>query len=173
MGAMCQTVAEFIKEDPVTIRSLQSARAAAKLMRDRGTAFLVVLDGEGVLGVVTSLDLAVRVLAANETGAMRIDAACTLHPLVAAPADPLEDVLEQMQERGVVAVPIVEDGQLVGVFSADDVGAVPVVADSASEPREPVVTAPTLPGNVRTLLTGKALPTSKPEQEPALAHASA
>lgn len=157
-------VAEFISGNPVTIRSAQSARAAAKLMRDRNTEFLVVLDGEDVLGVITAQDLAVRVMAENGAGHMRIDAICTRDPLVASPTDSLVDVLDRMRERDVGAVPVVEDGHLVGVFSIDDLG---TVRDRTSEhevglvPSGPLLTAPALPENVRALPTGKTAPVAK------------
>ncbi|TRY18358.1 CBS domain-containing protein [Tessaracoccus rhinocerotis] len=174
-------VAEFISANPVTIRAAQSARAAAKLMRDRKTEFLIVLDGEDVLGVITAQDLAVRVMAENGAGHMRIDAICTRDPLVASPTDPLVDVLDRMRERDVGAVPIVEDGRLVGVFSIDDLGTVrdrpdaapATPAPSADAAPQPVVVSAMLPGNVRTLPTAKNLPVAKSAPSPPRTDASA
>ncbi|GAB3815809.1 hypothetical protein GCM10028820_14010 [Tessaracoccus terricola] len=155
------SVAEFISGNPVTIRAAQSARAAAKLMRDKQTEFLVVLDGENVVGVVTPHDLATRVLAPSGTGDMRIDQVCTREPVTASPSDSLLDVLDVMRERQIGTVPIVEDGRLLGVFSIDDLG--------TERDRGPVEATPelgqaaevVLPGNVVSLPTGPARPSAK------------
>lgn len=167
------SVADFISGKPVTIRAAQSARAAAKLMRDNQTEFLVVLEGEEVVGVVTPHDLASRVLAASGTGDMRIDAVCTRDPLTASPAEDLVDVLNRMRERDVATVPIVAAGRLVGVFSIDDLGTDrdrgPVELTPQPEKGDAVV----LPGNVVSLPTGSARPSAKPAAQVPSTNASA
>lgn len=167
------SVADFISANPVTIRAAQSARAAAKLMRDNQTEFLVVLEGEDVVGVVTPHDLATRVLAASGTGDMRIDAVCTRDPLTAGPDEDLVAVLDRMRERDVATVPIVAEGRLVGVFSIDDLGTdrdrVPV--EVKPEPEKAAAVA--LPGNVVSLPTGPARPSAKSAEQVPSTNASA
>jgi Zn-dependent protease/CBS domain-containing protein len=81
--------------------------------------FPVVADGV-VVGVLTRRDL-LKVLAergeqATVGSAMRRDF------LVAAPDTPVDEALARLQECGCHAIPVVRDGQLLGVLTLDNVG---------------------------------------------------
>ncbi|MGQ4646480.1 CBS domain-containing protein [Lyngbya aestuarii] len=63
--ALGQTVGEVMSNDPVTIKSDQPLRKAAKLMQEKSIRRLAVTDNAGqLIGVLTSGDI-VRVMAAE------------------------------------------------------------------------------------------------------------
>jgi signal-transduction protein with cAMP-binding, CBS, and nucleotidyltransferase domain len=116
------TVADHYCKDVATIPGEVTVRDAADTMEARAVGSLVVLrDGEPV-GIVTDRDLLERVVAdGKDAGAMPVSDVMS-HPLqVARPEDPLERVVELMSAKGIRRVPVVRDGELLGIVALDDV----------------------------------------------------
>jgi CBS domain-containing protein len=83
---------------------------------------VLVMD-QGVLkGIVTDRDLNCRVVAAGldpvKTTAQDV---MTPDPVFATEKDEVEDLLRIMRDQGIRRVPLVEDGEVVGLMSLDDV----------------------------------------------------
>jgi CBS domain-containing protein len=116
------TVAEHYLKDVATIPGEATARDAADAMRARAVGSLVVLrDGEPV-GIVTDRDLLERVVADGKDAGATSTAEVMSQPLqVAGPEDPLDRVVELMSAQGIRRVPVVRDGELVGIVALDDV----------------------------------------------------
>jgi CBS domain-containing protein len=102
----------------------ETARAAARRMRDARVGTLVVVDGQmRPSGVITDRDLTVRVLAAG-----RDPDATPLRELMSQPPDcasealPIEEALSLMAASSSRRLVITDDaGKLVGILALDDV----------------------------------------------------
>jgi CBS domain-containing protein len=116
------TLAEHYQKDVATIAGEVTVREAADAMKARAVGSLVVLrDGEPV-GIVTDRDLLERVVAEGKDAGTTSTADVMSQPLrTASPADPLDRVVELMSARGIRRVPVVRDGELVGIVALDDV----------------------------------------------------
>jgi CBS domain-containing protein len=116
------TLAEHYQKDVATIAGEVTVREAADAMKARAVGSLVVLrDGEPV-GIVTDRDLLERVVAEGKDAGATSTADVMSQPLrTASPADPLDRVVELMSARGIRRVPVVRDGELVGIVALDDV----------------------------------------------------
>lgn len=130
---MATTVAELMTPDVITIRARQSVRAAAKLMALHQTDYLVVVDEERVVGVVTARDLITRAYARGDQGVGLVREACTVNPLLASTDDSATDLLLRMRRRCLRRVPVVDvDGHgLVGILCDADL---PILAPVPVEP---------------------------------------
>ncbi|MCC2594343.1 CBS domain-containing protein [Tessaracoccus sp. OS52] len=104
----------------VTIRANQSVRAAAKLMKANHTGFLVVIEDDHVVGVVTARDLVERIFAQGGSGDDTVRKACSEDLLSACPEDDLPAFIGLIHAKGLHRAPVLSDGQLVGVVSIDD-----------------------------------------------------
>ena len=111
----------------VTVRPHESVRRAAQLMSAHGIAHVLVTDPESdrPLGVVSTLDVA-RVLAGGVEGppgdrsAMRVDQLMST-PVVTVPPDlALKEVARLLAEHRISGVPVVRDGEVLGVVSEED-----------------------------------------------------
>ena len=107
----------------------QSIGETARIMRDTQVgAVLVVNDGQ-LTGVVTDRDLVVRGLAEGQGPDAPVGPLCT-GELVGVAADAAVEQAERlMREHAVRRLPVVTDGEVVGIVSMGDL-AVSVDADS-------------------------------------------
>lgn len=83
---------------------------------------VVVVDGGKPVGIITDRDIAVQVVAAERDPEKTSAADVMSKDLVTATREhDMTEVLRLMRERGIRRLPLVEDGQLVGLVSLDDV----------------------------------------------------
>ncbi len=117
-------VREWMSTPVIAISSGTSVIAALRVMELNGVRRLPVLSGDALAGIVTREDLhallghgegMAREVEAPVEGAMR-------SPVVTAmPDDTLERAAEQMLEREISGLPVVESGRLVGMLTESDV----------------------------------------------------
>jgi CBS domain-containing protein len=95
----------------------------ADLMDRHSVGCVVVVDGSGKpLGIVTDRDLVSRVVAAGREAEKTTAGEVMSADLFSVDArEPLAQVLEQMRERGVRRVPVLEAGRVTGIASLDDI----------------------------------------------------
>ncbi|MCL4675703.1 MAG: CBS domain-containing protein, partial [Pararhodobacter sp.] len=113
-------VVDLMARNPICISPDESVAEAARRMRDNHISSLAVTT-DGVLhGIVTTRDLAARVLAEGLGGETRVGAVMTADPLVLSPDALGSDILHTMMERRIGHVPVVQDGKLKGIVTQTD-----------------------------------------------------
>jgi CBS domain-containing protein len=122
-------ISDIMTPAPVGVYYSQSIGEAARIMRDTQVgAVLVVNDGQ-LAGVVTDRDLVVRGLAEGEGPDSPVGPLCTGDLVgVAADAD-VTQAERLMREHAVRRLPVVSEGQVVGIVSMGDLA---VSADAGS-----------------------------------------
>lgn len=120
----------WMKENPITITADQTVAAARTCMKDNHIRRLPVVDEEGgLIGILSRQDLAeTRPPATGSQDApvplaptTTVEAIMTTSPLVAEPMTPLETVAQRMRRHKIGAMPVVQDGKLVGIITESDV----------------------------------------------------
>ncbi len=103
----------------------ENVRAAAKMMRDRKIAAVVVMEADKLVGIITERDMTCRVIAAglNPDTAVARDI-MTANPDTLSPDDTASDALNMMRERNYRHLPVVKDDRVVGMVSVRDLYAV-------------------------------------------------
>jgi len=107
----------------VCVRPDASVAELLDLLAEHGIGAVVVsADGAAVDGIVSERDV-VRALRTGGAALLQspVSAVMTSDVAVAAPADPLEDLMRLMTERRIRHVPVVADGRLCGIISIGDV----------------------------------------------------
>jgi CBS domain-containing protein len=97
---------------------------AAHEMRASGAGGLPVLDadGRGCAGILTERDIVIRVLAEErEARATIVRDVATLEPVTCDPDAELDAAFELMRRHEVQHLPVLEDGEVVGVISLADI----------------------------------------------------
>jgi CBS domain-containing protein len=106
---------------PVCMAATESASAAAKAMKDRGTGTVLVVAGGRLDGLVTDRDITIRVLAENRDPlTTRLGEICTTDLAVLSPDDDVQEAIRLVRERAVRRLPVIADGIPVGVVSVGD-----------------------------------------------------
>jgi CBS domain-containing protein len=115
-------VGELMARDPVTCHAGDTVRSVAQRMRDARISSVGVTAADGeLIGLVTTRDLANKVLAEGLSGDTPVSAVMT-GALVTLPPSALgSDVLNLMLERRIGHLPITEAGRLVGMITQTDI----------------------------------------------------
>jgi CBS domain-containing protein len=105
----------------LTAAATLSVSEAATAMRDAKVGAIMVVNGPRLVGIFTERDALYRVLAAGKDPRRTTLAdVMTVNPATIEADLPFGQALHIMYERGFRHVPVVEDGQLVGMVSARD-----------------------------------------------------
>ena len=115
---------EAVRHAPVELPVDATIGEAARLMDDRAVGAVVVVDQEGgrPVGIVTDRDLVIQVVARGlDPKSVKVADVYTEKPVVATPEEPLDQALQRMAEEQVRRLPVVSDGELVGMLAQADV----------------------------------------------------
>jgi CBS domain-containing protein len=98
-----------------------SIQQAAREMRDRKVGSLIACDHGEIKGIITDRDIVTRAIAdgASPTDAKVADV-CTTEVATIGPSESVERAIEFAHERHVRRLPVVENGQPIGVLSLHD-----------------------------------------------------
>jgi CBS domain-containing protein len=108
--------------DVITIDEALTLREAANLMDSHGIGALLVRDGHGrTVGVLSERDI-IREVALNGEAALTrpVAGAIVSAFLTAAPDDLIDTVMVRMTDRRVRHLPVLDQGQVVGIVSIGD-----------------------------------------------------
>lgn len=90
-------------------------------MTDKKIGGLIVMNGEKLIGIFTERDALSRVLAAGrDPRGTTVSEVMTKNPYCVSPQMSVADAMEVVTERRFRHLPIVEDGQVLGVLSSRD-----------------------------------------------------
>jgi CBS domain-containing protein len=122
-------VSDIMTPAPVGVYYSQTIGETARIMRDTQVGAVLVVNEGTLAGVVTDRDLVIRGLAEGEGPDSLVGPLCSGDLIgVAADADVVQ-AEQLMREHAVRRLPVVSDGQVVGIVSMGDL-AVSTDADS-------------------------------------------
>ncbi len=132
-------VAAILQAHPrpvITISPQATAIQAAQLMNGEHIGALVVVDNQRVVGVFTERDMLNRVVAAGkDPAATPINDVMTREPICCRPDSTRAECEAVMRRRRIRHLPVVDDGDLVGMISVHD-----LLEDMAHEQAETIHT---------------------------------
>ncbi|MFA9444399.1 CBS domain-containing protein [Egicoccus sp. AB-alg6-2] len=128
---MATKIRDLMTTDPIVCDTSTTAAEAARRMRDSDVGDVLVEEDGTLRGIVTDRDIALRVVADGTDGdEITIGEICSGDLVTVSPDDDLGDAVNVLREHHVRRVPVVEDGNAIGVLSIGDL-AVTLDPDSA------------------------------------------
>lgn len=122
---------------------------AAVLMKEHNVGCVPVVEGKKLVGLVTDRDLVIRGIAERHSGSNQITEVMTTDCLVGKPDMTVDEAAEMMASKKVRRLPVVENGELVGIVAIGDLAVRNKFEDEAgqalskiSEPARPTDSAP-------------------------------
>lgn len=100
----------------ITVRPDTSVRALAALLSERRISGVPVLEGQQLVGIVSEADL-LRRRGAGQPPARRARDIMTREVETVAPGTPVADIAALLEGRGIKRVPVLQQGQVVGIVS--------------------------------------------------------
>lgn len=122
---MAVTLKDFMTmEDVLTIEPSITLTAAAQAMRGRNVGAAVVVDGGRVSGIFTERDLLRAIADGSQPGAATVAQHMTPDPITLPSDHSPSEAAQIMTERRFRHIPVIDDGELVGIVSIRDLVAV-------------------------------------------------
>ena len=108
-------------DEVITIGRNASVFDAIKLMADRAVGSLLVMDGNALVGIVTERDYARKViLKGRASDSTEVGDIMTTELVTTSASQTVRDCMTLMTEERIRHLPVVEDGQVIGLISIGD-----------------------------------------------------
>lgn len=118
---MPQKIREVMTENPVTLALTTTLDDGARRMRDEAIGDVLVGDGGELRGLVTDRDIVVRAVAeGRDVTTATLGDVCSADLVTIAPSDSVDDAVRLMTQHAVRRVPVVQDGQAIGIVALGD-----------------------------------------------------
>lgn len=115
------TVQSIARESVVTVGVDESVDAVVDIMEEQNVGSVVVVDDGRPVGMLTDRDIVVDVLGADADPATTTVGDVMSGDLITVDADiGVLDLFRELSEAGVRRVPVIDDGDLVGIVTLDD-----------------------------------------------------
>jgi CBS domain-containing protein len=108
--------------DVWTISKDSTVLDALKLLAEKQIGSLVVMDGNTLAGIFSERDFARKVgMTGRPPEAVRVQEVMSGNVTTVGPNQSVQDCMELMTEKHIRHLPVIEDGQLVGILSIGDI----------------------------------------------------
>lgn len=125
-------VKDIMSKDVACVRSDDSIERAAQLMRQYNCGSIPVCTQDKLIGIVTDRDIAVRSVASGQDVTdQRVCDIMTDSVVFANPDLDVKDAATLMSDRQIRRLPVVEDGNLVGIVALGDISLEPSYQNNA------------------------------------------
>ena len=105
-----------------TLSPSDSVRDAVRVMAERKIGAVLIKRDDKLAGIFTERDVLTRIVDAGlDPDTTKLDDVMTADPDTLAPSDRAMDALMKMSTRGYRHLPVVDEGQLVGIVSIRDI----------------------------------------------------
>ncbi|HUC05807.1 MAG TPA: CBS domain-containing protein [Acidimicrobiales bacterium] len=105
---------------PVTVPPQSRLEEAAQLMAEHEVGSLLVVSGGELIGIVTDRDIAVRGVGRGLPGTSTVEAVMTAGPTTIDGSADIHDAFRMLKDHDVRRLPVLEDGDLAGIITLDD-----------------------------------------------------
>lgn len=132
-------VREIMTTEVATAQPDSTLEEVASMMKEEDTGAIPVLDEDELVGIITDRDIVVRCIAegkdATETN---VEDILSEDLVTISPDDDVEEAARLMSERQIRRLPVVEEGELIGMISLGDIAVKEVDEEPATAALEGV-----------------------------------
>ncbi len=114
-------VRDVMTQASITETASDTLRAAAERMWRQQTGSLLISEGGRLAGIITERDLLRAVALGADPETSTVDEAMTSEVFTVPPNMPLHEAAREMATRWIRHLPVVQDGELLGVISMRDI----------------------------------------------------
>ncbi len=128
-----KTVKEIMTTDCITATLQDNLYELAVMMKNNDIGFVPIVEGKKLMGVVTDRDLVIRGLAEKQAGSTEVAKVISSEVQTIAPTASVDEASEVMARHQIRRLPVVENGDLLGIVAIGDMAVRDIFADEAGE----------------------------------------
>lgn len=128
-----RTVNEIMTTDCVTATLQDNIYELAVKMKQHDIGFIPVVEGKKLIGVVTDRDLVIRGYAAKHSGSTAVEEVITKDVDTITSDTTTDDAANLMASKQIRRLPVVDNGELVGVLAIGDLAVREIFVNEAGE----------------------------------------
>lgn len=131
-----RTIKEAMTRNPITVTPMDNIYEVAVIMKDNDTGFVPVVDSSDskkLIGVITDRDLVLRGYADKHSGSSSVEQVMSTNIRTATEDMSVDEAIELMASEQIRRLPVVQDGNLVGVVSIGDLAVRQNYVDEAGQ----------------------------------------
>jgi len=116
------TVREMMTKKVITMEPDQPIIEAAKLIKAKNIGSVVVVDKGMVIGILTESNFVRIIVEGHDPSTTRVKEVMSTPVVTCSPDTPAPEIAKIMRNKRVRHIPVVENGNLVGIVSSFDFG---------------------------------------------------
>lgn len=124
---------DIMTTDCATVTLKDNVYEAAVKMKQEDTGFIPVVEGNKLIGVLTDRDLVIRGFAAKKEGSTAIKEVMSDRVVSISPEASVDEAVKLMSKEQIRRLPVVENGDLIGIVSIGDLAVRDKFEDEAGE----------------------------------------
>lgn len=128
-----KTIKDIMTTDVETVTLKDNVYEVAVLMAKNDIGFVPVVDGKKLIGVITDRDLVVRGYAEKNEGSTKVEKVMSDAVTTITPDTSVDDAAKLMAKNQIRRLPVVENGNLVGVVAIGDLAVSDKFDDEAGQ----------------------------------------
>ena len=128
-----KTVKDIMSTDCVTVTEQETIHNIALKMKQNDIGFVPVVRGKKLVGVVTDRDLVLRGYAEKRPDTATADQVITRDIITISPNTTVDEAAKMMAKNKIRRLPVVENGDLVGVVALADLAVREIFVNEAGQ----------------------------------------
>ncbi len=124
---------DIMTSNVATVTPQEDIQTVASLMKQHNVGMIPVVENGMLQGVVTDRDLVLRNMADGGAQSTPVAEVMTKNPVTATPQMSVDEASRLMSENQIRRLPVVENGQLVGVVAIGDLAVREIFMNEAGE----------------------------------------
>lgn len=128
-----RTLREIMTDNTITTTKESSLFEVAEMMKKHDVGIIPVVEGKKLVGVITDRDMVIRGMAEKRTESASVYEVMSTDVVSASPDMTVDEAAQLMAKEQIRRLPIVENGELVGIVAIGDLA---VRKDSEEEAGE-------------------------------------
>ncbi|MBL9036898.1 MAG: CBS domain-containing protein [Archangium sp.] len=121
MSKSIPPIQKFMTTSPKVVSPDATVKQAHDVMRELNIRHLPVCEGDRCIGVISDGDLfRLEALFSGDVSTTKASAVMTRQVYTVSPAAPVDEVVEEMARKKFGSAVVVDNGKVVGVFTATD-----------------------------------------------------
>jgi CBS domain-containing protein len=113
-------VRECLRKAPVSVPPQCTLEEAAGLMQTHEVGSLLVVSGGELLGIVTDRDIVIRAVSTGQSLRSHVSSVMSETPTVIQGSADIFEAFRLLKEAGVRRLPVLEDSDVAGIITVDD-----------------------------------------------------